>query len=476
MPTADTQSARRTVVLVNPRATYVDEIAQKCYPPMHLLYLAAALEAGGFEPVVLDANAFGMTDDEIAAAIRDALPLAVGFSLYSDILRQVRDMTRMARAAAPEAAIVLGGPHVNAVPTETLEQFPEADYVLCGEAETALVALCRALEEGGRGVETVPGLLRRGPEGQILEGPCADFPDLEHVPRPARKLVKRAYDEGRYYSIMVRARPVDTLFTSRGCPFRCGFCYNFRQKYRWRTPEDVLDELVRIRERGIRDVEICDDTFTGHVPRALKIFDLILDEKLDISFRIKSRVDVFTEQLAAKARQAGVYLVAFGMESGSQRMLDAMNKQTTVEQNARALDLCRRYRMLSHSSWIVGYPGETPETVAETLDFIRTVKPSTVNLAVLRPYPETAAFRTAADEGMLVGDWHPDANAMPWVRLPWAPRREVFEDVVQQMKRKIYFTPHYAAAFAGQILRGANWKLAAYAWQEFLKTVGLRKR
>ncbi|MHC4403749.1 MAG: B12-binding domain-containing radical SAM protein, partial [Planctomycetota bacterium] len=232
---------------------------------------------------------------------------------------------------------------------------------------------------------------------------------------------------------------------------------------------------THIRERGIRDVEIADDTFTGRRSRALAIFDLILAEKLDVSFRIKSRVDVFTEELAKKARRAGVYLVAFGMESGSQRMLDAMVKKTTVEMNARACALTRKYGMLSHSSWIIGYPGETPETVSETLDFIRKHRPSTVNFGVLRPYPNTEAYQIAADAGTLAGRWHPDADELPWVRLPWAPEKKILDDLCRKAMRKVYFTPYYAAAFAGQILRHANWKLAHYAWQEFLRVLRLKR-
>ncbi len=461
----------RTVVLVNPRATYVSEIAQKCFPPMHLLYLAATLRQAGFDPVVLDANAFRLDDDAIEAAIREARPLVVGFSLYSDILRQVRDLARLARRAAPDAKVVLGGPHVNAVPVQTLAQFAEVDFGVLGEAEASLIRLCRALHGQGR-VQDVPGIVYRDSGGTVRLGPPPDFPDdLDRVPLPARDLVARAYDQKRYYSILVRAKPVDTLFTSRGCPFRCGFCYNFRQKYRTRSPEDVVHELTLIRERGIRDVEICDDTFTGITRRALAVFDLILKEKLDISFRIKSRVDVFTEDLARKARQAGVYLVAFGMESGSQAMLDRMNKRTTVEQMARAVHLCRTYRMMSHSSWIVGYPGETPETVAATVDFIRRHKPTTVNFGVLRPYPATAAYEEARATGTLVGDWHPDAEAIPWVRLPWADEKQVLDDLVKKLMRRVYLTPHYAMSFAGQIARGANWLLARYAWQELKKVI-----
>lgn len=145
-----------------------------------------------------------------------------------------------------------------------------------------------------------------------------------------------------------------------------------------------------------------------------------------------------------------------------------------LEMNARACELTRKYGMMSHSSWIIGYPGETRETVQETLDFIRRHRPSTVNLAVLRPYPNTEAYEIARSSHMLVGDWHPEADELPWIRLPWAADKKVLDDLCRQVRRQVYFTPHYAASFASQILRHSNWKLASYALQESLRTLRLR--
>jgi len=462
-----------TILLINPRATYVDEIAQKCYPPMSLLYLASALREHDFNPVVLDANAFCMTDQYIAEQVKFHKPLIVGLSLYSEILQQVRDITRLVRKTYPPTKIVLGGPHVTAIPRHTIEQFDQVDYALIGEAEESLPMLCRVVKKRKVPAQ-VPGIFYRN-GGEIREGLPTQFPSIDKIPAPARDLVAKAYEEKRYYTIMVRQRPIDTLFTSRGCPFRCGFCYNFRSKYRGRSPEAVVDELVRIRDRGIHDVEICDDTFTAVRPRAIKIFDLIIKEKLDISFRIKSRVDVFTDELAERASRAGVYLVAFGMESGSQRILDAMNKKTTVAQNARACELTRKHRMLCHSSWIIGYPGETQETIAETVECIRKNHPATVNIAVLRPYPKTLAWEMARERGDLIGEWNPNSKQIPWVRLPWIKEKRQLDDLCRKLMRRIYFTPYYTSTFAGRILRNANWFLAKYAIQETKKVFNFRR-
>ena len=458
----------RRVLLINPRATYVDEVAQKRFAPLNLLYLAAALRRQGFHPLVLDANAFRLDDARLMVAARRFGPAVVGVPVYSDILSQVRDLVRgLRRTLAPEAQIVLGGPHATAVPVQTMEQLPEADFLLTGEAERSLTLLCQALRQGAPELAAVPGIyLRAG--GAVKAGALPVEVDVDAIAPPARDLLAHAYHARRYHALMVRRRPVDTVITSRGCPHSCGFCYTHSRNHRARAAHLVVQELARIRELGIRDVEICDDTFNLDPQRALDLMDQIIGARLDLSLRIKCRADTFDRALARKARQAGTYLVAFGMESGSQRMLDRMTKGTTVAHNARACQLTREHGMLCHTSWIIGYPGETPQTVHETVALIRRLRPSTANVGILRPYPGTRAWQLARDSGDLMGDWHPDHEA-PWVRLPWATRRSTLERVRRRVLSQIYLSGHYALSFARQILSNANLPLAGYAAQETLR-------
>jgi radical SAM superfamily enzyme YgiQ (UPF0313 family) len=472
------------VLLVNPRATYANEIAQKCYPPTNLLYLAAVLRRAEFDVRVLEANAFSMGDQEIEAAVAKESPDLVGFPLYSEILKHVHDLTTMVRRLHPGAKIVLGGPHATAVPEVVLSQFPAVDMILRHEAEDSLVALCSVLTrekqgEAARGApnpETdlagVPGLSYRSSGGYIRHNPdIAQRPDVNDIPFPARDLVEDAYAGKRYYTIMVRDRPVDSLMTSRGCPFRCGFCYNMNFRYRGRSPESVLEEMIRIRKRGIRNIEIVDDHFTVDRTRAMKIFGMILEEELDVSFRIKSRVNVVDEEFLKKAREAGVYQISYGTESGVQKILDAMNKRIKVDDIARACELTQKYGMACHSSWVIGYPPETPETIRETVDFVTKIKPTTANFAILRPYPQTEVYREAKDSGTLEGDWDPSTDVVPWVRLPWTPSRRDLEAVLEKALRKVYYRPYYLWNFGREIVRNANWTLARYAAQELKKTI-----
>jgi radical SAM superfamily enzyme YgiQ (UPF0313 family) len=457
------------VLLITPRSTYCNEVAQKVYPPLNLLYLAASLRAHGYAVDVLEANGLRMTDEQIKEHIRATRPSLVGIPVYSEILHQVRLLTELAKEAGAEK-VVLGGPHTAAVPERSLEYFPRADFLLCGEAEDTLPQLVAELNNPSA-YPSISGLWWRE-NGELKVNPCdGQKPDIHQIPRPARDLVEEVYASKRYYTVMVRQRPVDTIMTSRGCPFRCNFCYNTNFKYRGRTPEDVIDELVSIRQRGIRNVEIVDDHFTAHRERAMKIFDLIIAEKLGISFRIKSRVNVVDEELLARARQAGAYQISYGMESGVQRILDAMNKKTKVEHIVEATRLTQKAGLAVHSSWVFGYPGETPESIEETIDLIVKLKPTTANVAMMRPYPETAAYHEAKEQGMLRGDWHPDAEDFPWVQLPWVKSKEELQAVVKKAMRRIYYRPHYVMAMGGEILRNANVTLAQYAFQELRRTM-----
>ena len=167
----------RKVLLINPRATYAHELAQKCYPPMHLLYLAAALRGQRYEVDVVDANAARMSDEQVAQRVIDFKPSLVGISLYSDILKQVRDLARCIRNQVPAARLVLGGPHVNAAPVPTLEQYAEVDFALMGEAERSLVALADALLSDTP-VDQIPGIVFRR-DGKVVLGPEPDFPELD---------------------------------------------------------------------------------------------------------------------------------------------------------------------------------------------------------------------------------------------------------------------------------------------------------
>jgi anaerobic magnesium-protoporphyrin IX monomethyl ester cyclase len=460
------------VALINPKATYADEIAQKCFPPLGLLYLAASLEAAGIDVQVIDANALRASDDSVVDRLRRFGPSVVGMPLYAETLCAGATTMRSIRAALPDATLIAGGPQASATPAWVLDQVPEADFVLAGEAEETLPRFVTVIETGRRPREgEIPGLHGRGLTA-ISEAP--KLRDIDAIPSPARRAVEEVYSRKLYYALLVPHRQIDCIVTSRGCPFRCHFCYNASQQVRYRSIDRCLDELEELRSKGIRTVEILDDNFTTSEGRALELLERIRRQRWGLSLRIKSRANSVTERLMAAARRAGVYQVSIGAESGSPALLEAMNKRITVEQLQRAVQLVMNEGINCHTNWIVGYPGETRQTLSQTLELVKRMKPTTAGFTVLTPYPGTHVYEQARRDGTLVGDWSANSTAAPWIRLPWTRSRSDLVEAKTAMMRRIYFRPHYAGEYAKRILGGANWTLARYAAQELRRALRWR--
>ncbi len=143
-----------------------------------------------------------------------------------------------------------------------------------------------------------------------------------------------------------------------------------------------------------------------------------------------------------------------------------MNKRITVEQLSRAAGLLMDEGINCHTNWIIGYPGETPQTLSQTLELVRRMKPTTAGFTVLTPYPGTQVYEQARRDGTLVADWSADSSATPWIRLPWTNSRRDLVAAKNAMMRRIYLRPHYAREYARCIVGGANWTMARYAAQE----------
>jgi len=457
------------IVLINTRSKKPEEIQQKWFAPINLLYIASSLVDNGHDVQLIDANAFGLTDAEITKMIKGIQPGLVGISLLSEILPQTYRLIGCIRAANPDAKIVLGGPHVNEVPEKVMEVIDRADYVLRGESEKSIVMLCRALEDKIK-LEEVSGLYYRD-NGKIIKNrQQSPGQDLDGIKRPERDLLINAYTTRKYYMVLVKQRPVETLITSRGCPFHCSFCSNIPGEYRARSPENVLEEIVDRYTNGIRNFDIADANFTFDHSRAMQIFNMIIKEKLNISFRFKSRTRSVTEELVLKAKHAGAYLVSLGMESGSQRMLNRMKKKTQIADNIMACETVMNAGLKLNTGWIIGYPGETRETVGQTVDLIIKVKPTTANIGRLVPYPGTDVYEETKADKTLVGDWDTGSDFIPWVRLPWIKTLNELEKITQWAKNRVYYRPHYMLNFTKEIIGNFNITLAQYALQEVKKS------
>lgn len=395
---------------------YRKSIFTGCNPPVSLLYLGAALQQAGETVRVLDIDEDDRNPRDLVRLLEAESPDLIGLPLFTLTLSNACQFVKKIREAGIHAKILIGGPHATIRPGEVLEQFEQVDFVIRGEAEDTLVDLVRCLKDGGDPA-TIGGLSYRS-DGRITHNPDRPFRmDLDEIPLPARDMLKSAYDKNTYWRVGHRGT-TDVIITSRGCPYNCRFCFRISDKFRTRSPENILEELIDIRSRGIRNVHIMDDLFVWNKPRFFKIVDMIKKEKLNMRFKVRARVNFIDEEMLRAMKEAGVKSVVYGIESGSQTILDAMNKRTTVALNYRAIELTKKAGLQCYADIFLGYPGETMETIRETEQLMLKARPTAVNMAVMYPLPGTEVYNQAREAGTLRNDWNIEGS-YAWIKLPW---------------------------------------------------------
>lgn len=386
-----------------------------CHVPISLLYLGTPLAEKGHEVAIFDNRVYS-SEKEFFQKLVEHNPDLIGISLFADTYTIVYQLINKIRRFF-DAKIILGGPEATVNRVKILEIFSKADYVIAGEAEEALLQLVTCIEEHDEyGLKGINGLSYRDAE-KINHNPEAKpIKSIDKIPIPNRDLLE-AYSYNSYYHPILK-RPTDSVITSRGCTARCRFCFRLTKGYRVRSPENVLEEIEVIQKRGHKGLNIMDDNFTADRDRCLKIIEGILNKGWKFAMTLHSRAGKVDFEMLKLMKKAGVRYINIGIESGSQKILDAMNKKTSVDLNFQTIQLVKKAGIQCHVNFIVGFPGETIETINETLDFLKKAKPTSINSSVLYPLHGTPVYEEAKCDNTLVGEWGV-LEDYPWVKLPW---------------------------------------------------------
>jgi radical SAM superfamily enzyme YgiQ (UPF0313 family) len=378
---------------------------------------------------------------DLFSEISDYNPDIIGMTLFSRELKDIAMLCKLIKQEFKSSYIILGGPHATALPEETLKQIPHCDFIVRGEGEATLYNLVLRLNNNSP-LHNVKGIsFRTDNKTKIFSCDDAEpISDLDSLPFPDRESLIHNYQNGNYSSF-VYGCPSDILITSRGCPFQCNFCFKVCDKYRSRTPENILSEIDWIVNNISPEcIQIMDDSFTIHRERTTAILDALINRKYKLKFKVRSRVNAVDEELLRKMKQAGVNTIVYGLESGSQQMLDAFNKKTTVEQNIAACRLTRKVGLTCLGDMILFYPGENRQTLKETERFIKKAKPTAVKFFVLTPLPKTKIYEDARKSGRLVGDWN-ICGETPWVKLDEFTGPKQMRQIAKKMFIKTLLNP-----------------------------------
>ncbi|MFZ5565198.1 MAG: B12-binding domain-containing radical SAM protein, partial [Thermodesulfobacteriota bacterium] len=372
-------------------------------PPLGLAYLAAELERAGVEVLLADFVVFPYSRERIEEILKTFAPDFVGLTAVTMTFDHAAEIVRDIRAADQTVLTVMGGPHASMCARETLEALPELDMVAVGEGDDTVVRIAGELA-GQRRWETIAGIVYRDKTG-ICATPVREYAvDVTALPMPARHLVPL----GRYKALNM---PV-SMTTSRGCPFKCIFCVGRKMvgaKVRYRDPVSVVDELAFLAGLGFSQVNIADDLFTASRAHCFGVCDEILRRGLNIKWSSFARVDLVNYELLKKMKEAGCVAVSFGVETANPEILKTIKKGITLEQVEAAVRACADAGVLPHVSFILGLPGETPETIEETRRFGEKIKAmgASYGFHLLAPFPGTEIRDRATELGIriLTDDW-----------------------------------------------------------------------
>ena len=374
------------------------------FPPLGLLYVAAAARAAGHDVRVLDGTF--LRREEAAHLALAARADVVGISCLSTLEDDCLGLARLLRGRC--RLLVAGGPLPTCDPGRFLDDF---DVVVRGEGERTVVELLAALDDGGD-LAAVPGVVTRA-SGQRGDAPARPFePDLDALPFPARDLLPNAsyIADGRRR----KGAAVTTVMSTRGCPYACDFCSNvvFGASYRARSAGDVADEIEQALGLGYDRISFADDVFTLDHDRVAAVCEEIRSRRLRFTWECLGRVDGFDARLARLLRAAGCDRVFFGIESGVDDVLRMMNKRTSAEQSRRAVLTAHEAGLQVGAFFILCYPGETDDTVLETLRFLTALPLDYAGLTVPYPLPGTGLYERMGERTRLRGrgerlvTWH----------------------------------------------------------------------
>lgn len=366
-------STLRSIILLSCRSPFLDD--SKIYCPLANLYLKAWLDrhVPGME--------VALGDDDYD--LRDLSPLepfdAIGISIMTPQRHEARALAREVKRRWPRKTIIAGGPHVRHYGDRLAEE-PYFDYLVPMDGERAL----EAITTGRATSRVVRDVLTRA--------------DIEGQPRPDRSSVQ-AVQILRRYRYCLGGREATTMMTARGCPEQCTFCEDAMTSVRRSSLSNLRGEISDIAALGFKGVYIFDDLFALSLSIIRPVCAIL--SKYDLAYRCNVQARYFTrrgDEMARVLADSGCYEIAFGAESGSQRILDSARKRCTVEQNFKTVEYAKRFGIKVKAFILLGLPGEDWQTLRETEDFVRNSGCDDYQFAVYMPFRGTA-IRDAIDRG-----------------------------------------------------------------------------
>jgi len=411
------------VMLVFPPRGFTSKNAM---PHLGLAYLAAVLEENDIQVEILDAQVERLSWKDLKKKYLQSKPDIVGISSLTEMRFESFKSAQIAKKSLPESIVIMGGPHASLSAHDTLLNVPSVDIIVRGEGEYTLLETCKTFENN-ENLESVKGISYRENGKEIIHNDSRPLiKNLDTLPFPAYHLLPIEKYNFKLNVPGVGKLSALNVITSRGCPIGCAFCATSKmlgKKWRARSPSNVLDELEYLIETyGIKAIWFSDDIFTMNKKRVMEICDGIINKGLYIKFTCSIRVDTVDKELLSKMKEAGCYSIFYGVESGSQRILDEIiEKKISIEQIKKVSNWLNELEILNNPSYIASFPDETNEELDKTINLMHELG-GKASFSFLKIYPGTRIEEIAKEKGVLPKDfsWAKESDMRKIFSLPSA--------------------------------------------------------
>lgn len=445
---------------IAPGLEYVKRITSR-FPSLGLLHLAAELRQHNYQPTIIESDIFDLDIQSIVERVIAEDPTYLGITLFTVGVCNAAAIAREIKERAPAIKIIVGGPHISSMGMETMQRFPQFDYAVLGEGERILTELLDSLELKGD-LSKVAGIIYRdGPFTRQTDGRTINK-NLDELAMPAWDLLPNFPKAYRPAVYDFPRGPVASIAASRGCPFHCKFCdtSTFGARVRYYSPAKVFEMMEHLHNQyGVRHIMFVDDLFLASRTRATELCNRLLQSNLKLTWSCTARVDTVRPDTLKLMKKAGCWEISFGLESGSNEMLQKMEKATEVEKSEQALKWTAEAGIHTKGLFMLGYPGENETTIQQTKDFVRRIPMTIMNLSKFTPYPGSPIYRDIYGTNIREDCWD-KMNGMNFLWEPEGLSKEQLEAHYREILSSFYRRPgighHYiklTLANPGHLLR-----------------------
>jgi anaerobic magnesium-protoporphyrin IX monomethyl ester cyclase len=411
-------------------------------PPMGLAYIASYLRKNGNICEIMDGMAIPFDLDVLVS--KSSTFDVIGITAVSTFAKRVHEIIGVLKRNKVRAPVVVGGPHATVLPESCLRN--GADYVVIGEGEITMLELVNALAFGND-VGNVNGIAFLNDDKFYRTPARSKINNLDDIPLPARDLLPM----GKYRSSEARSKkqPSHSLFTSRGCTGYCSFCNKmiFGSKVRYYSVDRIVEEFFLLRDRyGAQDVAVWDDNFLADRNIAHAVCDSLIKNNFKKTWSIEARIDTVDRDILLHAKEAGCDFIAYGIESGSQKILDSMNKRITLGQVRKVIKMTKEVGINIRGYFMMGMPNESLEDMDQTISFAKELNIDVATFTLFVPLPGTVEYQRALKTGTFIDPEYYLHEVYPEFNFPsaplYVPEGMTSEDLLEKHKsayNKYYF-------------------------------------